>query len=96
MPDVTVKEQNKVINTGRCPGCERTYDELDKVLTAAVNYEVEVTGASKAQATLHVLASVCSWWLDRTLKQPWKSRQRGIDAGIMCVANVFREQGTEL
>jgi hypothetical protein len=39
-----------------------------------------MTGKDLREARLHALASVCSWWLGRHLKQPWANRDRAIAA----------------
>jgi hypothetical protein len=36
-----------------------------------------------------------SWWLDRSLAL-FADRAKGFDAAIVCLYNVFREQGFEL
>ena len=77
---------------GDCPGCNQMFDKLDALATAAVNHEVETLGMDMRTAKLHVLAAVESWWLDRSLRL-FANRDRGIDAVMLCLENVFHEQG---
>lgn len=79
----------------QCPGCDRTFDQLDVLFLACVHGERARSGDDDHTARLHVLAAVMSWWADRTLAQ-FPDRNEGAAAIGWCLLNVFDEQGFDL
>lgn len=80
---------------GVCRSCQLTLDQLDRLLDSAVTREIEMDGTSREDATLHALALVGSFWLDRTLAQ-FPTAAAGAKAARVCLANMFDEQGIGL